>query len=173
MKPIAGYEGLYSIDKEGNVYSHRRKKFLKPYLAYPKSSGLKYREVRLCKDGVKKCKRLHRLLATAFIENPNNLPFVDHIDMDAGNNSLSNLRWCDGRGNQANKNKTNYKRKMTSKYKGVAYAKHRNDSNKWEVYLSSGSKSYRGGAFSTEIEAAKQYDKLAKELYGEFARTNF
>lgn len=92
---IAGFEGLYEIDTGGNVYSllqtrSRRKGILKQY---PNENG--YMKVNLYdKDGKCKKKYVHRLVATAFISNPENKPNVNHKDADVKNNNVSNLEWC-------------------------------------------------------------------------------
>lgn len=90
---IKDYEGFYEIDNEGNVYSlltttSRRKGKIKPHI----KNG--YLAVNLYKDG--KCKHyyIHRLVAMAFIPNPSNKPFINHIDCDTKNNSVENLEWC-------------------------------------------------------------------------------
>ena len=90
---IPGYAGLYEIDTQGNVYSKitnmgRRKGILKPFV----KNG--YFAVNLIKDG--KCKHfyVHRLVAKAFIPNPNNLKVVNHIDCNKQNNKVDNLEWC-------------------------------------------------------------------------------
>lgn len=90
---IKGYENLYAIDTDGNVYSlvtnkSRRKKILKPHY----KNG--YLAVNLYKDG--KCKHfyIHRLVAEAFLENKNNCKEVNHIDCNKTNNSVENLEWC-------------------------------------------------------------------------------
>lgn len=54
----------------------------------------RYMEVRLSKNGKSTHFTLHRLLAVHFIPNPNNLPFVNHIDENKLNNSINNLEWC-------------------------------------------------------------------------------
>lgn len=94
MKPIKGYEGLYAISEEGRVANCKTGFFLSGSV---NSHG--YRVVSLTKDGKKTDCKLHRLLATAFIPNPNNFECVNHIDGDKLNNSLDNLEWCTKRRN--------------------------------------------------------------------------
>lgn len=97
---IPGYAGLYEIDTQGNVYSllqakSRRKRILK---AYPNGNG--YMKVNLYDvDGKCKKKYIHRLVAAAFIPNPNNYSEVNHIDCDKTNNHVDNLEWCDRKTN--------------------------------------------------------------------------
>ena len=89
LKYIPGYENLYSIDTNGNVYSHISNKYLKPNVL---NTG--YVTVQLFKN--KKGKRLliHRLVAKTFIPNPNNLPQINHKDENKQNNNVKNLEWC-------------------------------------------------------------------------------
>ena len=94
MRDIKGYEGLYGITTEGDVWSYKRKRFLTPY-----TSGNGYLKVTLCKDGKMKYFLIHRLVADAYIPNPNNLPQVDHIDNDKNQNYINNLQWITGRDN--------------------------------------------------------------------------
>lgn len=63
-----------------------------------------YREVSLRKNGKSTLKKVHRLVATAFIPNPDNKPQVDHIDGEKGNNNLNNLRWVTRKENMNNPN---------------------------------------------------------------------
>lgn len=95
MKDIAGYEGIYAVTDTGEVWSYRRKRFLKP--SWSNSNSGKdfkgYLQVGLCVNGERRWKKVSRLVAEAFIPNPNNLPEVDHIDSDRSNNSVSNLQW--------------------------------------------------------------------------------
>ena len=90
MKDVCGYEGLYKVDENGNVFSVRNNKFLKR-MTFP--SGYEY--VHLCNGkGKTKLFRVHRLVAEMFIPNPNNLPEVNHKDGDKLNNNVKNLEWC-------------------------------------------------------------------------------
>ena len=88
MIDIKDYEGLYAITRDGNIWSYRSNKFLKPKLT---RQG--YHQVVLCKDGKSKTHYIHRLVADAFIPNPNNLPEVNHKDECKTNNCVDNLEW--------------------------------------------------------------------------------
>ena len=94
MKDIKNYEGLYAITEDGEVYSIRRKNFLKQYKT-PKG----YMTVRLSKNNVAKGFQVHRLVAEAYLPNPNNLPQVNHKDENPSNNHLSNLEWISAKDN--------------------------------------------------------------------------
>lgn len=86
---IKGYEGLYSVDTDGVVYG-RKGNPLKPY-----DNGYGYLIVDLHDlNGGKRHRKVHRLVADAFIPNPDNLPEVNHRDEDKYNNAVSNLEWC-------------------------------------------------------------------------------
>ena len=88
-RPIPGYEGLYEVSNDGQVRSlFRYKKVLKPHLR----NG--YHNFQLFKDKVGKYIGAHRLVAMAFIPNPDGLPFVNHKDECRLNNRADNLEWC-------------------------------------------------------------------------------
>ena len=92
---IKGYEGLYEIDSNGNVYSLRNGLILKSY-----SNGIGYMKVNLYdQNGHCKKKYVHRLVAESFIPNPNNLQEVNHIDCNKQNCNVNNLEWCDRKSN--------------------------------------------------------------------------
>ena len=89
MKDIKGYEGLYAITSCGKVWSYRRKKFLKPV-----ANRVGYFYVNLCINGNHTSYAIHRLVAEAYIPNPENLPEINHKDENKENNCLQNLEWC-------------------------------------------------------------------------------
>ena len=98
MKDIPGFEGQYAITSCGKVWSYKRKIFLKP--CYRKG----YLQVSLCKDGKQRTFQVHRLVAMAYIPNPDNLPFVNHIDEVKDHNWVSNLEWCTAKYNSNYRN---------------------------------------------------------------------
>lgn len=88
MKDIAGYEGLYAIEEDGRVWSYKRNKY---YIGTVSNYG--YLRIGLVKDGIQKKYLLHRLIALAYIPNPYNKPFIDHINRNRTDNRIENLRW--------------------------------------------------------------------------------
>ena len=91
-KDIEGYEGHYQVSDYGRVKSV---KFGKERILRSRRDGCGYLQVILCKNGEMKTFRIHRIVAQAFILNPNNLPELNHKDEDKTNNSVQNLEWCD------------------------------------------------------------------------------
>lgn len=89
MKDIKGYEGLYGVTSCGRVYSYRRKRFLNP-----QDNGNGYLKVVLYKDGKGKQHYLHRLVAEAYLDNPNDYPQINHKDENKTNNCINNLEFC-------------------------------------------------------------------------------
>ena len=89
FKDIKNYEGLYQVSNLGRVYSIRNNKILKPKL-----NKCGYLSVNLKYKGSHVTKSIHRLVAEAFIPNPNDFPQVNHKDEDKTNNCVDNLEWC-------------------------------------------------------------------------------
>ena len=105
---------------------------------------------------------LHRLLAQAFIPNPEKKRIVDHIDGNPLNNSLSNLRWATDL--ESSRNRKTFSNN-SSGFKGVSFHK---ATGKWRAYIKVDGKLKHLGLFHTKEEAAAAYEKAARELYGEF-----
>ena len=101
-KPIEGYSGRYEVSNYGNVkrVSHETKAkdgTIKAFKEELKKQGTDkdgYKTVMLYIGRNRKLFKVHRLVALAFIDNPNNLPMVNHKDENKANNHISNLEWC-------------------------------------------------------------------------------
>lgn len=91
-KDIEGYEGLYMVSNTGQIKNYKGN--LKA-LSTKRDKNTNYKEVSLWKDGKNKRLLVHRLVAKAFIPNPNNYKIINHKDEDGTNNCVSNLEWCD------------------------------------------------------------------------------
>jgi hypothetical protein len=102
-KAIADSNGIYYISDHGRVKSFKfgKERILKPGLIGDKNK--QYLAVSLALKDVYKMYKIHRLVAMAFIDNPENKPCVDHIDRDRSNNSITNLRWATKKENMHNK----------------------------------------------------------------------
>lgn len=88
-KTIEGYPN-YQISSNGDVFSNNINKVMSPKRHY---KGYLY--ITLSDNGKTKSFKIHRLVANAFLPNPNNLPQVNHIDGNKMNNNYRNLEWCD------------------------------------------------------------------------------
>lgn len=89
MKDIKGFEGKYAITEDGQVWSYYKKDFMKPFL---QKKGYLY--INLYQEYERKSFAIHRLVAQTYLENPNNLPEVNHKDENKLNNNVNNLEWC-------------------------------------------------------------------------------
>lgn len=109
MKPLI--DGKYYVTMCGRVFAAEKKQLLygrhpKPYYRTYPSKELKpykhpvgYLTVGLWKNGERERHLVHRLVAQSFLPNPNNLPEVNHKDLDKSNNRVSNLEWVSREGN--------------------------------------------------------------------------
>lgn len=99
-KAIKEYEGLYEVSNYGRIKSLERitenNIHIKEHIQRQQLSKTGYMYVPLSKNGHKTNKRVHRIVATAFVENPAHKPQVNHKDEDKQNNRADNLEWVDG-----------------------------------------------------------------------------
>tara|TARA_R100000734_G_C3253062_1_gene53992 strand:+ start:79 stop:636 length:558 start_codon:yes stop_codon:yes gene_type:complete len=117
---IEGYEN-YRIFKDGRVWSKIGKgRFLKVSL---NTCGYQY--VKLVNNKQSSCKTIHRLIAEHYIPNPDNKPFIDHINRIRDDNRIENLRWVTNQENCQNRNKSSVN---TSGHKNISYNKQK---DKW------------------------------------------
>ena len=101
-KDIKGYEGKYQVSNKGRIKSLSRAiPHLGSFRVIPErimtqhvSSTNGYYMVSLCKDNKYEWMLTHRIVATAFIPNPNNLPYINHKDEIKTHNNVENLEWC-------------------------------------------------------------------------------
>lgn len=93
-KPIFGYENLYYVTVYGDIISTKNFKQGKIILLEQTINTSGYLQVGLYKDSRIKSHRIHRLVAQAFIPNPENKPQINHINEDKLDNRIENLEWC-------------------------------------------------------------------------------
>lgn len=152
-KDINGYEGLYQVSNfgevkslahlvrssRGNSYRMSPSRILKKGLIGRERN---YYSVVLCKNGKTQTFLVHRLIAEAFIPNPNNLPQVNHIDENTKNNSISNLEWVTSKEND---NHGTRNLRISNKQKGISkgvgvnnpnYGKHPSEETREKMRLS-------------------------------------
>lgn len=100
-KTVKGYEGLYEVSNLGNVKSLNYRHTGRERILKPGKVGGGYLQVQLCKNGKRKMLLVHRLVAAAFIPNPEGLPEINHKDENKTNNCVENLEFCDAKYNNS------------------------------------------------------------------------
>lgn len=124
-KDIKGYEGLYQVSNLGRVksFSHivrcRNGKRIQPGKTLTGAFDGNYLHVTLFKNGKRKICFIHRLVASTFIDNPYDLPQVNHKDGNKMNNNVKNLEWCSARDNLIHAFKLGLKTAQITHYRGV------------------------------------------------------
>lgn len=108
-RDVAGYEGCYEVSNLGRVRSVARwvdtynggRMFVHGIIKSQHATPKGYMKVSLQHGSKKETRLVHRLVAQAFIPNPDNLPEINHIDCNKSNNSVSNIEWCSGESNRS------------------------------------------------------------------------
>tara|TARA_Y100001938_G_scaffold148362_1_gene231836 strand:- start:990 stop:1520 length:531 start_codon:yes stop_codon:yes gene_type:complete len=167
-KDIQGYEQDYQVSNLGRVRSIKfgKVKVLKQNKIGLFRRGNPYYAVNLCSLGKSKKFLIHKLVAKAFIPNPQNKPYVDHHpNRDTLCNNVENLRWATTEQNSFNSkiNKSN-----TSGIKGVVYIGDRNKTNPWRAQVNFRGKKY-GKNFTDKSQAGEWVKQKRKELHGVFS----
>lgn len=122
-KPIKGYEGLYEVSNYGNVKSL----FNSEKILHPTDNGSGYLTINLRKDGKRKSFYIHRLVASAFVGNPNNVNVVNHLDFNKFNNRASNLEWVTQKENvRYSRHRMRHPKSITNSNTGERYISERN-----------------------------------------------
>ena len=154
---IEGYEN-YEVSNVGNVRICKTGRIMKS------QNNKGYLIIGLCKNGIRKTFQIHRLVAVAFIENPDDKPYVDHKDGNRSNNHVKNLRWATSSENQMNKKKGF----SSSNFKGVYWDQH---AKKYMCRINIGGTKYYLGLYSNDEDAGWIYNYFAIKHFGEFAHT--
>ena len=154
-KDIAGYEGLYSVSYLGEIQSHITGKLLKHC-----NHSCGYKTVCLTKNKTKKTFYVHRIVATAFVKNKDNLQQVNHKDEDKRNNAVSNLEWCTAKYN-TNHGTGPRRRVVNTDYKAMG--------NKLSKILSSG----RVKQFSLDGKFLNEYESASRASIAVSGKRNY
>ena len=98
-KPLLGFDKDYRVTENGDIISMDYRRSCKPKKLAPQRNVHGYAIIKLMKGGKDITYRVHRLVAMAFVPNPEKLPCINHKDENKLNNNPNNLEWCDNRYN--------------------------------------------------------------------------
>ena len=98
-KPLLGFDKDYRVTENGDIISMDYRRSGKPKKLAPQRNVHGYAIIKLIKGGKDITYRVHRLVAMAFVPNPEKLPCINHKDENKLNNNPNNLEWCDNRYN--------------------------------------------------------------------------
>jgi len=171
LKDIEGWEGRYRVSNLGRIKSLVRSgsgaRTVDGFLRPPCGSG--YARVFFCKNSVMTQLSVHRLVAIAFVPNPQNKPCVDHINGDKLDNRAENLRWCTHSENSANAKTSKLN---TSGIKGISLTKNKHQNAQyWEASVKIKGVRHRVLFPLDEKEKAIEWiQNKREELNGDFAK---
>lgn len=156
---IAGFEGFYQVSNQGRIKSLTRRIVrsdgieivIKERIRAHTLNANGYPRLNLCREGVNYGLEIHRLVAIAFVSNPNNLRHVNHKDKNPQNNNDWNLEWVTNRENATHKFIGTGK---TSKYPGVSYSEGR---KKWVAQCQLNGIAHNLGRYISEEQAKVAY----------------
>lgn len=164
-KKVKGYENDYEISNLAKIKSIKGKKhkIMKPRMHWTGYAVIGLRKMISGKSKIKFF-RVHRLVAIAFIPNPQNLPEVDHIDGNRSNNDIGNLRWCThSQNNQNRATQSNNK----SGHTGVSWCKR---SLRWVVRIKTDEKYKWIGSYNKKEDAIHARQEAEKKYFGDFRK---
>lgn len=175
-KDIEGYEGLYQISNWGRVKSLNYNRTGKEGILKPIPTNNGYMIIGLYKNRKPNQYSIHRLVAQAFIPNPDNLPQVNHKDEDKSNNCVWNLEWCTAEynmnyGTRNERSSENRKGKYNGE-KHWNYGKHRSKKTKNKISKNNKGKHSKkiinldtGEIFNSLSEAGEKYNIAFQGIY--------
>ena len=166
-KNIKGYEGFYQVSNRGRVKSLKKWDVNKrdytdhETILNPTDNGYGYLIIGLRSKTHKKNHYVHRLVAEAFIENPEGKDVVNHLDYDKHNNSVENLEWCSQRDNvNYSREKMCHPRLKPMTNTGERYISRRSSTGKYRVTVNR--KEY--ATFDNLQDAIKRRDEILREV---------
>lgn len=165
-RPIKNYEGLYEVSNLGRVKSLNYRRTGKEEILKNTKNKNGYLVVCLFKNGNKKTFCIHRLVAEAFIPNPDNLPCVDHINTIKTKNEVTNLRWVTYEENNNNE-------LTKEKHKGNTNSLGYKQSEEHKKKISKANKDKkRTDETKKKISKAKKGEKHSEEHIQKIAKSN-
>lgn len=164
-KDIKGYEGLYQVSNLGRVKSllfrnniTAKKRETPLIMKFTKRSG--YYNIVLRNEKGRKSFQIHRLVAQTFIPNPNNKPFVNHINFNRLDNNINNLEWCTQKENvQHSICNMKVRKSITHSNTKEKYISYRKSRNEYRIIIDK--KEYK--SCKTLKEAIKRRNEILNE----------
>ena len=159
---IKGFEN-YTIDLYGNVYSKKRKKFLKQ--SFHKGERKGYFQISLKKNGKKHTIDIHRLMAMTYLPNIYNKSLVDHKNRNRTDNRLFNLCWVSYAENAQNRNKH---KNNTTGFKNITYRVNKNRANQYLLEITRNGKCIARECKSVTQWSLQDIVEMRNKYYLEF-----